>query len=129
MVMRALLSLILLTLCPWASAEWRELAEHRDGDLSMTSYFEPASLIRSRKPKISVLVIFSRPAPQFSWRATKFLWEANCRSKQVRLLASVDFTQMGHDILPVTTDPYVEWISPDDGTSKTEVYRLLCGDF
>jgi hypothetical protein len=124
--MRYILPLLLILMSASASAEWRQLAERDEGDVHMVSYYEPASLIRARKPKISIMVIFSRAAPQFGWRATKFLWEANCFSKQIRLLASVDFTQMGRDIIPAIQDPYTEWMPPDDGTSKIHVYNLLC---
>lgn len=124
--MRAILPLLLLLLSPLASAEWRQLAERDDGNVHMVSYYEPASLVRARKPKISIMVIFSTTTPQFGWRASKFLWEANCFSKQIRLLASVDFTQMGQDIIPAMQDPYTEWMPPDDGTGKIHVYNLLC---
>ncbi len=124
--MRTIFILLLCFLSPVASAEWRQLAEREDGDISMVSYYEPASLVRAKKPKISIMVIFSTPAPKFSWRASKFLWEANCFSKQIRLLASVDFTQMGPDIVPTAQDPYTEWMPPDDGSGKIHVYNLLC---
>ena len=124
--MRSIFLLLLLFLSPLASAEWRQFAEQNDGDLSMVSYYEPASLVRAKKPKISIMVIFSTPAPKFSWRATKFLWEANCFSKKIRLLASADFTQMGPDIIPMMQDPYIEWMPPDDGSGKIHVYNLLC---
>ncbi len=124
--MRSTFLLLLLFLSPLASAEWRQFAEQNDGDLSMVSYYEPASLIRAKKPKISIMVIFSTPAPTFSWRATKFLWEANCFSKKIRLLASADFTQMGPDIIPAVQDTYTEWMPPDDGSGKIHVYNLLC---
>ena len=124
--MRSIFLLLLLFLSPLASAEWRQFAQQNDGDLSMVSYYDPASLIRAKKPKISIMVIFSTPAPKFSWRATKFLWEANCFSKQIRLLASADFTQMGPDIIPMMQDPYSEWMPPDDGSGKIHVYNLLC---
>ena len=124
--MRAMFLLFLLLFSPLASAEWRQFAERNDGDISMASYYDPGSLIRAKKPKISIMVIFSTPAPKFSWRASKFLWEANCFSKQIRLLASVDFTQMGPEIIPAAQDPYTEWMPPDDGSGKIHVYNLLC---
>jgi len=124
--MRAIVVILLLFISPLALAEWRQFAERTDDELSIVSYYEPASLIRSRKPKISILVILSKPAPQFSWRATKFLWEANCFSKQIRLLASAEFTQMGQEIIPAAQDPYIEWMLPDDGSGKIHVYNLLC---
>lgn len=124
--MRAIFLLFLLLFSPLASAEWRQFAERNDGDISMVSYYDPGSLIRAKKPKISIMVIFSTPAPKFSWRASKFLWEANCFSKQIRLLASVDFTQMGPEIIPALQDPYTEWMPPDDGSGKIHVYNLLC---
>jgi hypothetical protein len=118
--MRSIFLLLLLFLSPLASAEWRQFAQQNDGDLSMVSYYDPASLIRAQKPKISIMVIFSTPAPKFSWRATKFLWEANCFSKQIRLLASADFTQMGPDIIPMMQDPYTEWMPPDELMQRLE---------
>jgi hypothetical protein len=124
--MRAFVVILLLFISPLAAAEWRQFTERKDDELSMVSYYEPASLIRARKPKISILVIFSKPAPQFSWRATKFLWEADCFSKQIRLLASADFTQMGQEIIPAAQAPYTEWMPPDDGSGKIHVYNLLC---
>jgi hypothetical protein len=126
MTLRATILLSLLLLSPLASAEWRQLAERDDGDVHMVSYYEPGSLIRAKKPKISIMVIFSKPAPRFSWRASKFLWEANCFSKQIRLLASVDFTQMGREASPAMEGPYTEWMPPDDDTGKIHVYNLLC---
>lgn len=124
--MRSIVLLMLFVISPLACAEWRQFAERTEGELNVVSYYEPGSLIRSKKPKISIMVIFSTPAPHFSWRATKFLWEANCFSKQVRLLASVDFTQMGDAIVPAAPDPYIEWMPPDDGSGKIHVYNLLC---
>lgn len=126
MTRRATILLALLLLSPLAGAEWRQLAESDDGDVHMVSYYEPGSLIRAKKPKVSIMVIFSKSAPQFSWRASKFLWEANCFSKQIRLLASVDFTQMGRETIPAMQGPYTEWVPPDDGTDKLSVYNLLC---
>ena len=126
MTLRATILLSLLLLSPLASAEWRQLAERDDGDVHLVSYYEPGSLIRAKKPKISIMVIFSKPAPRFSWRASKFLWEANCFSKQIRLLASVDFTQMGREAIPAMEGPYTEWMPPDDDTGKIHVYNLLC---
>ena len=124
--MRVILLLLMLMLSPLAGAEWRQLTESDDGDVHMVSYYEPGSLIRSRKPKISIMVIFSKSAPQFSWRATKYLWEANCFSKQIRLLGSVEFTHMGRETIPPIEDPYTEWMPPDDGNGKIHVYNLLC---
>ena len=129
MTLRATILLLLLLLSPLASAEWRQLAESDDGDVHMVSYYEPGSLIRAKRPKVSVMVIFSKPAPHFSWRATKFLWEANCFSQQIRLLASVDFTHMGREPIPPMEGPYTEWMPPDDGTDKGNVYNLLCKGF
>jgi len=126
MTLRATILLSLLLLSPLGRAEWRQLTESDDGDVHMVSYYEPGSLIRAKKPKISIMVIFSKPAPQFSWRVSKFLWEANCFSKQIRLLASVDFTQMGREAIPAMEGPYTEWMAPDDGTDKLNVYNLLC---
>jgi len=126
MKLRATILLSLLLLSPLSRAEWRQLTESDDGDVHMVSYYEPGSLIRAKKPKISIMVIFSKPAPQFSWRVSKFLWEANCFSKQIRLLASVDFTQMGREAIPAMEGPYTEWMPPDDGTDKIYVYNLLC---
>jgi len=126
MTLRATILLSLLLLSPLGRAEWRQLTESDDGDVHMVSYYEPGSLIRAKKPKISIMVIFSKPAPQFSWRVSKFLWEANCFSKQIRLLASVDFTQMGREAIPAMEGPYTEWMPPDDGTDKISVYNLLC---
>jgi hypothetical protein len=124
--MRVILLLLMLMLSPLAVAEWRQLTESDDGDVHMVSYYEPGSLIRSRKPKISIMVIFSKSAPQFSWRATKYLWEANCFSKQIRLLGSVEFTHMGRETIPPIEDPYTEWMPPDDVNGKIHVYNLLC---
>ncbi len=126
MTLRATILLSLLLLSPLGRAEWRQLTERDDGDVHIVSYYEPGSLVRAKKPKISIMVILSRPAPQFSWRASKFLWEANCFSKQIRLLASVDFTQMGREAIPDMEGPYTEWMPPDDGTDKIDVYNLLC---
>lgn len=124
--MRVILLLVMLMLSPLAGAEWRQLTESDDGDVHMVSYYEPGSLIRSRKPKISIMVIFSKSVPQFSWRATKYLWEANCFSKQIRLLGSVEFTHMGRETIPPIEDPYIEWMPPDDVNGKIHVYNLLC---
>jgi hypothetical protein len=126
MTLRATILLSLLLLSPLAGAEWRHLAERDDGDVHMVSYYEPVSLIRAKKPKISIMVIFSKSAPHFGWRATKYLWEANCFSKQIRLLGSVEFSQMGSEAIPVIEDPYTEWMPPDDGSGKIHVYNLLC---
>lgn len=124
--MHSIFVFILLIFSPLASAEWRQFAERTEGNISMSSYFEPRSLIRAKKPKVSVMVIFSTPAPEFSWRATKFLWEANCFSEQIRLLASVDFTNIGNDITTAVQDSYTEWTLPDDGSGKIHIYNLLC---
>ena len=64
--------------------------------------------------------------PQFAWRATKFLWEANCVSKTVRVLASMDVTQMGQEIILPIPEPYMEWALASDGSAKGHVYNLLC---
>jgi len=124
--MRVILLLLMLMLSPFAGAEWRQLAESDDGDVHTVSYYEPGSLIRAKKPKISIMVIFSKSAPQFSWRATKYLWEANCFSKQIRLLGSVEFSHMGRETIPPIEDPYTEWMPPDDSNGKIHVYNLLC---
>ena len=138
--MRSLLLLALLLMSSATFAEWRQFAEQRDNDLSMTLYYEPDSLImgatryepnsphKLKKPKVSVIVISSNSTPQFSWRARKFLWEANCTSKIVRLLASVDLTQMGQDIIHGAQEPYMEWMAVTDGGVKNSVYNLLCTD-
>ena len=138
--MRSLLLLALLLMSPAAFAEWHQFAERRDNDLSMVLYYEPDSLIMGAtryepknphkldKPKVSVMVIFSKSKPRFSWRASKFLWEANCTSQKVRLLASVDFTQMGQDLIHGVVEPYMEWMAADDGGVKNSVYSLLCLD-
>ena len=124
--MLIILLLMMLLLSPVAGAEWRQLAEIDDGDVHMVSYYEPGSLVRSRKPKISIMVIFSKSAPHFGWRASKYLWEANCFSKQIRLLGSVEFTHMGNETIPPIEDPYTEWMPPNDGNAKNHVYKLLC---
>ena len=138
--MRSLLLLALLLMSPAAFAEWHQFAERRDNDLSMVLYYEPDSLIMGAtryeprsphkldKPKVSIMVIFSKSKPQFSWRAIKFLWEANCTVKKVRLLASVDLTQMGQDLIHGVVEPYMEWMTVNDGDVKNAVYNLLCAD-
>ena len=138
--MRTLFLIALLLMSPAAFAEWHQFAEQHDNDLSMALYYEPDSLImgtsrfdlnsphKLKKPKVSVMVIFSRPKPQFFWRASKFLWEANCPSKKIRLLASVDFTQMGDDRSHAVNEPYMEWMAAADGGVKNSVYNLLCAD-
>ena len=138
--MRSLLLLALLLISPAAFSEWHQFAEQRNNDLSLALYYEPDSLImgasrfdpnsphKLKKPKVSVMVIFSRPKPQFSWRASKFLWEANCPLKKIRLLASVDFTQMGQDLAHEVNEPYMEWMAAADGGVKNSVYNLLCAD-
>jgi len=124
--MRAILLLVMLLLSPLAGAEWRHLAESDDGDVHIVSYYEPGSLIRAKKPKVSIMTIFSKSAPHFGWRATKYLWEANCFSKQIRLLGSVEFTHMGSEAIPPNEGPYTEWMLPDDANDKIHVYNLLC---
>jgi len=138
--MRSLTLLVLLLMSPAAFAEWHQFDERRDNDLSIVLYYEPESLIMGAtryeprsphkldKPKVSIMVIFSKSKPQFSWRASKFLWEANCPSKKVRLLASVDFTQMGKDLAHEVNEPYMEWMAAADGGVKNSVYNLLCAD-
>ncbi|MEO0315273.1 MAG: hypothetical protein RI928_1729 [Pseudomonadota bacterium] len=138
--MRSLTLLALLLTSPAAFAEWHQFAEQRDNDLSMALYYEPDSLVmgasrfdpnsphKLKKPKVSVMVIFSRPKPQFSWRASKFLWEANCPSQKIRLLASVDFNQMGQDLAHGVNENYMEWMAAADGGVKNSVYNLLCAD-
>lgn len=136
--MRPLLLFALLLTSSAAFAEWQQFADRRDNDLGMTLYYEPESLImgasryaphgahRLKKPKVSILVIFSKSKPQFAWRATKFLWEANCKSDTVRLLASTDLTQMGGDDIHVAQEPYMEWMAVNDDGVKNSVYNLLC---
>jgi len=138
--MRPLLFIALLLINSAAFAEWRQFAELNDDDLSTTFYYEPASLImgatryerdsphRIKKPKVSIMAIFYKQKPQFGWRATKFLWEANCVSKVVRLLASVHVTQMGQDVVLATPEPYMEWIPVSGNGVNTQVYNLLCVD-
>lgn len=138
--MRSLFLLASLLMSSTAFAAWHQFAEQRDNDLSMTLYYEPNSLImgatryepnsphRMKKPKVSIMVIYSTSTPQFSWRARKFLWEANCTSNMVRLLASVDLTQMGQDIIHGAQEPYMEWITAADGGVKNSIYNLLCTD-
>jgi hypothetical protein len=138
--MRTLFLIALLLMSATAFAEWHQFAEQHDNDLSIVLYYEPESLIMGAtryeprsphkldKPKVSIMVIFSKSKPQFSWRASKFLWEANCPSKKVRLLASVDFTQMGKDIAHEANEPYMEWTAAADGGVKNSVYNLLCAD-
>ncbi len=138
--MRSLTLLALLLMSHTAFAEWHQFAEQRDNDLSMALYYEPDSLVmgasrfdpnsphKLKKPKVSVMVIFSRSKPQFSWRASKFLWEANCPSQKIRLLASVDFTQMGQDLAHEVNENYMEWMAASDGGVKNSVFNLLCAD-
>lgn len=138
--MRFLFLLAMLLMSPAAFAEWRQFAERNDQDLSMSLYYEPDSLImgatryeahnpnKLKKPKVSIMVIFSRSKPQFSWRAAKFLWEANCAGKKVRLLASVEFAQMGKDFIPAAQEPYMEWMAASDDSIKNSVFELLCTD-
>jgi hypothetical protein len=138
--MRSLFLFSLLLMSSAAFAEWHQFAEQRDQDLSMTLYYEPDSLImgatryepnnphKLKKPKVSIMVIFSKSRPQFAWRASKFLWEANCAAKKVRLLASVDLTQMGQDTIHGVQEPYLEWMAAADGGVKNSVYNLLCAD-
>lgn len=75
-----------------------------------------------------MLVIFSKSKLQFAWRATKFLWEANCKSDKVRLLASTDLTQMGRVDLHVVQEPYMECMAVNDDGVKNSVYHLLFKD-
>ena len=136
--MRYLLLLALLLTGSVAYAEWHQFAERRDDDLSVALYYEPDSLVmgasrydpnsshKLKKPKVSVMVIFSRSKPQFSWRASKLLWEANCSSTKIRLLASVELTQMGPDVIREVNEPYMEWMAANDGGVKNSVYNLLC---
>lgn len=72
------------------------------------------------------MAFFYKKKPQFAWRATKFLWEANCVTKTVRVLASVPVTQMGQDIIPVSEEPYMEWRAASDSGTKSHIYNLLC---
>jgi hypothetical protein len=136
--MRALLLILFLLINPSAFAEWRQFGELNENDLSMTFYYEPGSLImgatryerdspnKIKKPKVSIMAFFYKKKPQFAWRATKFLWEANCVTKTVRVLASVPVTQMGQDIIPVSEEPYMEWGAASDSGTKSHIYNLLC---
>ena len=136
--MRALLLIALLLINTSAFAEWRQFGELSEEDVSMAFYYEPGSLImgatryerdspnKIKKPKVSIMAFFYKQKPQFAWRATKFLWEANCVSKTVRVLASVPVTQMGPDIIPVSEEPYMEWGAASDSGTKNHVYNLLC---
>lgn len=72
------------------------------------------------------MAFFYKKKPQFAWRATKFLWEANCVAKTVRVLASMDVTQMGQEIILPSPEPYMEWAVASDGSAKGHVYNLLC---
>lgn len=138
--MRYLLLLGLSLLSSAAFAEWHQFADKSENDIGMTLYYEPESLImgasryaphggnKLKKPKVSILVIFSKSKPQFSWRATKFLWEANCSVQKVRLLASIEITQMGPDIIQAAQEPYMEWVAATEGGIKNSVFRLLCTD-
>ncbi len=138
--MRPLLLIALLLIHSAAFAEWHQFAERRDNDLSMTLYYEPDSLImgasryapqgsnKLKKPKVSTIVIFSKSNPQFSWLAIKFLWEANCTSQKIRLLASIELTQMGRAIIHGVQEPYMEWLAASDDGVRNSVYNLLCTD-
>lgn len=138
--MRPLFLFVLLLMSSTACAEWRQFAELRDNDLSVALYYEPDSLImgatryqphgqnKLKKPKVSILEIFSKSNPQFSWRATKLLWEANCNTNKVRLLASIDLTQMGRDVIHGVQAPYMEWMAATDDDQKKSVHKLLCVD-
>ena len=138
--MRALLLIICLLANPSAFAEWRQFGELSEDDLNMTFYYEPGSLImgatryerdspnKIKKPKVSIMAFVYKKKPQFAWRATKFLWEANCVSKTVRVLASIEVTQMGQDIIPVSEEPYMEWGAASGNGAKSHVYNLLCTD-
>lgn len=138
--MRPLMLFALLLINSPAFAEWRQFAELNEDDVSMTFYYEPRSLImgatryesvspnKIKKPKVSIMTFFHQQKPQFAWRATKFLWEANCVSKTVRLLASADITQMGQQIILATPEPYMEWAAASDGVTKGHVFHLLCAD-
>ena len=136
--MRSLLLIALLLINPSAFAEWRQFGELSEDDLSMTFYYEPSSLImgatryerdspnKIKKPKVSIMAFVYKQKPQFAWRATKFLWEANCVAKTVRVLASMDVTQMGQEIILPSSEPYMEWAVASDGGAKGHVYNLLC---
>lgn len=136
--MRALLLIIFLLINPSAFAEWRQFGELSEDDLNMTFYYEPGSLImgatryerdspnKIKKPKVSIMAFVYKKKPQFAWRATKFLWEANCVSKTVRVLASMDVTQMGQEIILPSPEPYMEWAAASTGSAKGHVYNLLC---
>jgi hypothetical protein len=138
--MRPLMLIVFLLINSPAFAEWRQFAELNESDVSTTFYYEPRSLImgatryesvspnKIKKPKVSIMAFFYKQKPQFAWRATKFLWEANCVSKTVRLLASADVTQMGQEIILATPEPYMEWAAASDGDTKGHVYNLLCAD-
>ena len=136
--MRTLLLIVLFVMSSSTFAEWRQFGELDEDGLSMTFYYEPGSLImgatryerdspnKIKKPKVSIMAFFYKKNPQFAWRATKFLWEANCVSKTVRVLASVPVTQMGQDIIPVSEEPYMEWRAASDSGTKSHIYNLLC---
>ena len=136
--MRALLLIVFLLINPSAFAEWRQFGELSEDGLSMTFYYEPGSLImgatryerdssnKIKKPKVSIMAFVYKQKPQFGWRATKFLWEANCVAKTVRVLASIDVTQMGQEIIPASPEPYMEWIAASESGAKSHVYNLLC---
>ena len=125
--------MIQLALCfmlsPIAHAEWRELAIHSEKEVTVVSYYDPKSLVRGNTRKVSTLIIFSRPAPSFGWRATKFLWEADCVSHQLRLRASAEFTEMGAHISSVFDDLYLVWVPAEDGETKESIYKLICLKF
>jgi len=138
--MRYLLLLASLLSGSAAYAEWHQFGEQRDNELTIALYYEPDSLImgasrfspngshKLKKPKVSVIAIFSRSNPQFSWRASKLLWEANCSSQKIRLLASVELTQMGQNLAHEVNEPFMEWTAATDGGVKNSVYNLLCVD-
>ena len=136
--MRTLLLVVLFLMSSSTFAEWRQFGELDEDGLSMTFYYEPGSLImgatryerdsphKIKKPKVSIMAFVYKQKPQFAWRATKFLWEANCVAKTVRVLASMDVTQMGQEIILPSSEPYMEWAVASDGSAKGHVYNLLC---
>lgn len=115
----------LLTAAP-AQAEWVQLAEADEGEVHRTLYYEPRSLIRARKPKVSVMVIAAIPSPHFSWRSVKFLWEANCQSREMRLLGAVEFAQMGTGLVDLGQSDYQTWSRAGPAPDRQAVMQLLC---
>ncbi len=117
---------LLLVLSPLAQAEWRELSVGHEHEVTVVSYYDPRSLVQGHTRKVSTLIIFSRPAPSFGWRATKFLWEADCVSHRLRLRASADFTEMGIHIPSILDHQYAVWVPAEDGDTKESIFKLIC---